>query len=187
LPVRSAQTLGDMNTRFRFAIAAYLALWAAIAGGFIYGVVQAGISVWVAVGSAFLLFVLVNGSLAYGARVRQLRLEGKEPPRYLQYLFLPQGLPKLRQEAPRSTHLLVLSVPRRHSPAPSSSFAESHSLLTLSGHASRNRFSQLLCVSFWVALALRFSTFHGGCFPLAGRARPMSPNQLFQPTAFGGG
>jgi hypothetical protein len=88
-------------------LAAYLALWAAIAGGVIYGVLLAGYSAWISVASAFLLFVFVNGSLAYRARIRQVRLEGKEPPRYLQYLFFPQGLPKFKQEASRSTHLLV--------------------------------------------------------------------------------
>jgi hypothetical protein len=91
----------------RLGLAAYLALWAAVAGGVIYGIVRAGYSTWVAVAGAFLLFVFVNGSLAYRARVRQLRIEGKEVPRYLQYLFFPQGLPKFKQEAPRSTHLLV--------------------------------------------------------------------------------
>src|SRR5436853_236903 len=93
------RTLGDMNKRLGLALAAYLALWAAVAGGIIYGIVRAGYSTWIAVAGAFLLFVFVNGSLAYRARVRQLRIEGKEVPRYLQYLFFPQGLPKFKQEA----------------------------------------------------------------------------------------
>ena len=96
-----------MTMRLRLALAVYLALWAAVAGGMIYGVVRVGYSAWVAVAFAFLLFVFVNGSLANRARVRQLRLEGKEPPRYLQYLFFPRGSPNFKQEAPRSTHLLV--------------------------------------------------------------------------------
>jgi uncharacterized membrane protein len=96
-----------MNTRLRLALAAYLALWAAVAGGIIYGVVRAGYSAWVAVASAFLLFFFVNGSLAYRARVQQLSLEGKDPPRYLHYLFFPQGPRMFKQEAPRSIHLLV--------------------------------------------------------------------------------
>jgi hypothetical protein len=91
----------------RLALASYLALWAAVAGGIIYGMVRAGYSAWVAVASAFLLFVFLNGSLAYRARVRQLRLERKEGPSYLQYLFFPQGSPKYKEPAPRSTHLLV--------------------------------------------------------------------------------
>ena len=94
--------------RLALGLAAYLALWATIAAGIIYGIVRAGYPAWLAVASAFLLFVFVNGSLAYGARVRQLRLEGKEPPpRYLQYLFFPQGLPKRKAAADRATHLLV--------------------------------------------------------------------------------
>jgi hypothetical protein len=96
-----------MDKRSRFAFAAYLALWAAAAGGIIYGMLWAGYSAWVAVPSAFLLFLFLNGSLAYRARVRQLRLEGKEAPSYLQFLFFPQGSPKFKEPAPRSTHLLV--------------------------------------------------------------------------------
>src|SRR5262245_22730337 len=97
-----------MNKRFGLALAAaYLALWAAIAGGIIYGVVQAGYAAWVAVVSALLLFGVVNGSLAYRVRVRQLRLEGKEPPPYFQYLFFPRGSPKFKEAAPRFDHVLV--------------------------------------------------------------------------------
>jgi hypothetical protein len=96
-----------MDKRLGFALTAYFALWAVVAGGAMYGIVRAGYSVPVAVACAFLLFFFVNGSLAYRARSRQLTREGKEPPRYLQYLLLPQGLPKFNQEAPRSTHLIV--------------------------------------------------------------------------------
>ena len=91
----------------RFALASYLALWAAVAAGIIYGLVRAGYSGWVAAASAFVLFLLLNGSLAYWARVRQLRLEGKGAPSYLRYLFFPQGFPEYGEPAPRSTHLLV--------------------------------------------------------------------------------
>lgn len=100
-------TLGDMNKRMGLALTAYLALWAAVAMGIIYGIIQAGYSAWVGVASAFLLFLFVNGSLAYRARARKLTLEGKKAPPYLQYLFFPRGLPKYKEEAPRSTHLLV--------------------------------------------------------------------------------
>jgi hypothetical protein len=61
----------------------------------------------VAVAFAFLLFVFLNGSLAYRARVRQFRLKGEEPPPYFQYLFFPQGFPRYKDEAPGSTHFLV--------------------------------------------------------------------------------
>jgi hypothetical protein len=91
----------------RLALALYLTVWAVVAGGLIYGVVRSGYSVWVAVASALMLFIFVNGSLAYRARVRQLKMEGGKPPPYLQYLFFPQGVPKHKEDAPRSTHLLV--------------------------------------------------------------------------------
>jgi hypothetical protein len=100
-------TLRDMNKRLSPALAAYLAVWAVVAGGIIYGSAQAGYSAWLGVGAAFLLFVFVNGSLAYRARARQLRLEGKEPPSYFRYLCFPQGSPKWKEEAPRFEHLLV--------------------------------------------------------------------------------
>ena len=95
------------DKRLGFALAAYLALWAAVAGGIIYGIVLAGYSAWLAVAFAFLLFVFLNGSLAYRARVRQFRLEGKEPPPYFRYLFFPQGFPGYKDEAPGSAHFLV--------------------------------------------------------------------------------
>lgn len=96
-----------MNRRLRFALAAYLALWATIGGSVIYGIVHAGYSASLAVVFSSLLFVCVNGSFAYRARSRQLRSQGEQPPTYLQYLFFPRGFPKLKQEASKSTHLLV--------------------------------------------------------------------------------
>ena len=92
---------------FALTLTAYLALWAAVAGGIIYWVVRIGYPAWAAVASAFMLFLFVNGSLAYRSRARRLRLEGKEPPPYLQYLFFPQGLPKFDLGALKSVHILL--------------------------------------------------------------------------------
>ncbi len=91
----------------RSLLTAYLAVWVAVTGGVIYGIVRAGYSAWVAAGSALLFFFFVNASLAYWARVRPLRLEGKDTPSFLQFLFFPRGLPKYKEPAPRSTHFLV--------------------------------------------------------------------------------
>ena len=91
----------------RLALSLYLALWVAIAAAVIGGIVGAGYPLWTAVVSACLLFVFLNGSLAYGFRARRLRLEGKNPPPYLRYLFLPNGIPRFTEAAPRSTHVLV--------------------------------------------------------------------------------
>jgi hypothetical protein len=96
-----------MNKRLGLALAAYIALWGAVAAGIIYGIVLAGHSAWVGVGSAFLLFLFVNGSLAYRARVRQFRLEGKEPPSYFRFLVFPEGFPRFKQDAPKFDHFLV--------------------------------------------------------------------------------
>ena len=90
-----------------FALTLYLALWAALSAGVIFGMIQAGYSLWAAGISAYILFVFLNGSLAYWSLARRLRLEGKEAPPYLKYLFLPNGIPKFKEEAPRSAHVLV--------------------------------------------------------------------------------
>ena len=62
---------------------------------------------WAAVAAAYLLFLFLNGSLAYRSVSRRLTIEGKKPPPYLQYIFLPTGIPKFKEEAPRSTHVFV--------------------------------------------------------------------------------
>ena len=104
------RTLGDMSNRLPLALAAYLSLWAAIGAGIVYGTVQAGYSAWAGGMVAFLIFLFLNGSLAYRARVRQMRSEGKEPPRYLEYIFFPAGPPKAKEAAPRSTHFIAGAV-----------------------------------------------------------------------------
>jgi hypothetical protein len=63
--------------------AIYLGFWIALA----VVVAYLGNSPWLSVGAVFITFFFVNGSLAYVLRSRQLRREGKTPPRYLAYLF----------------------------------------------------------------------------------------------------
>jgi hypothetical protein len=96
-----------MNKRFGFAAAAYFAVWAAVAGAVAYGILQAGYSAWIAVASALLLVAFLSGSLAYIAHGRRLRLEGKEPPSFFQFLFFPPGFPKFKEAAPRFEHFVV--------------------------------------------------------------------------------
>ncbi len=91
----------------RSALALYLTVWAVVSTGVIFGITQAGYPLWVGLVFACLLFLFLNGSIAYRHRARRLKLEGKEPPPFLQYIFLPNGRPKFKAEAPRSTHLLV--------------------------------------------------------------------------------
>src|SRR2546423_10796630 len=55
--------LDKMKTRVLVAL--YFVLWATIAAGVIYVAMRAGHSVWVAGPLAYLLFIFVNGSLAY--------------------------------------------------------------------------------------------------------------------------
>lgn len=105
-------------------IAFYITLWLAVASGVIYGIVVIGTSAGLALRYSFglawivvtLLFVFVNGSVAYRYRSRLLRLEGKTPPPYLQYIFFRNGFdnfkkelsPKnLKNEAPRLLQIIV--------------------------------------------------------------------------------
>jgi len=111
-----------MNIRTIFAF--YITLWVAVASGVIYGIVvigtSAGLALRYSVGLGWivvaLLFLFVNGSVAYRFRSRLLRLEGKTPPPYLQYIFFRKGFdnfkkelsPKnLKNEAPRSLQIIV--------------------------------------------------------------------------------
>ena len=89
------------------ALVSYFALWAAIAAGIVYGIVGAGYSVWRAAAVVYLLFFFLNGSMAYWARSRLLRREGREPPPYLQYLLFPNGAPKPKEEAPKLIQIIV--------------------------------------------------------------------------------
>jgi len=92
-----------MNKRLTLIV--FLALWVALSAGIIFAINRAGYSLWIAIPSAYFIFVFVNMSLAYKFRVHQLRLEGKEAPPYLQYLFF--GMSKPKGAAPRSTHIIV--------------------------------------------------------------------------------
>lgn len=89
------------------ALTVYLALWAVAVGGIIHWMHGSGYSLLIAVACAYLLFVVVNGSIAYRVHVLRNRSEGKQPQPYLRYLFLPPGITKLKEEAPGSAHRLV--------------------------------------------------------------------------------
>lgn len=91
----------------RSALALYLMVWAVVSEGVIFGMTQAGYPLWAALVFACLFFLLLNGSIAYRHRARQLNLEGKEAPPFLQYILLPKGSPKVEAEVLRYTHLLV--------------------------------------------------------------------------------
>jgi protein-S-isoprenylcysteine O-methyltransferase Ste14 len=92
-------------------ITVYLTIWIAISAGVIYGLVHLGYPWWSALIAVYLLFVFVNGSLAYRLRSRIDRLEEREPTPYLQYLFFPSGVPKpaqiIKEEAPKPLQMLV--------------------------------------------------------------------------------
>ena len=76
----------------RIATGVYLSLWAAALAAVVLLATSAGLSVYLALVIACCLFALANGTLAYIARSRQLKQEGKNPPNYLLYLVAPRPL-----------------------------------------------------------------------------------------------
>jgi hypothetical protein len=88
------RTLGSMSAKGvrGIAVAIFCGVWIAIAAVVIYFVSALGYSFWSGVAAACALFFLLNGSVAYRYRARQLRQEGKEPPPFLAYLFFPKPL-----------------------------------------------------------------------------------------------
>jgi len=76
----------------RLATVIYLSLWLAVLAGVVFTATQVGLSPYVAIVIAWLLFFLVNGTIAYIGRSRQLRQEAKQPPNYLLYLVCPRPL-----------------------------------------------------------------------------------------------
>jgi hypothetical protein len=73
----------------RLAVALYLGFWTAVAALVTYLVMAAGYSLWLGIGVAWALFFLVNGTLAYIHRSRQLRLQGEQPPSFPVFLLSP--------------------------------------------------------------------------------------------------
>ncbi len=93
----------------RFALTLYLALAAALSAAVTFGMTLAGIPLWAAALSAYLLFLFLSASLAYRSLARRLKLEGQEIPPYRQYLFrlFRIEIGKFKEDAPRSTHRLI--------------------------------------------------------------------------------
>ena len=77
----------------RVAVGLYIAAWAGLSASVFFGLVRAGVPIWGSFVLAYLLFFILNGSIAYWYRARQVRLEGKHPPSYFMYLFFPAGFP----------------------------------------------------------------------------------------------
>jgi hypothetical protein len=76
----------------KLVIAIYLSFWVGVAAAAAYFGPVAGAPSWLAAGLVFIAFFFVNGSLAYLFRARQLRRQGKAPPRYLDFMIPPAGL-----------------------------------------------------------------------------------------------
>ena len=91
----------------RLALALYLAFWAALAVLAIY----IFDSVWLGAGLAYAVFFLVNGTLAYVHRSRQLRSQGLPPPPVLVFLFSPSARSfKSDVAVPKALRLLLGAV-----------------------------------------------------------------------------
>jgi hypothetical protein len=84
----------DMKRQLVFATyIAYVGFWLAVAAAAIYFGGLFGQPWWKMFLFAYLLFFVVNGSLAYVSMKRRLESEGKVPSWYLSYLFFPRGVP----------------------------------------------------------------------------------------------
>lgn len=90
----------------RIATGLYLGFWAAIVAGVISAITSIGYSFLLAWTLAFLLFMFLNGTLAYTLRARQLRREGKKPPPFLVYLFFPKGV-QATVAVPRAVRIIL--------------------------------------------------------------------------------
>jgi hypothetical protein len=90
------------------AVTIFIGVWGAVAAAVIYLASATGYSFWVGAAVVGALFFLVNGSVAYRFRARQLRQQGKEPPSLLVYLFYPKPI-NLRERVavPRPFRVLL--------------------------------------------------------------------------------
>jgi hypothetical protein len=76
----------------RVATGLYVAAWLVFAALVVAGLSYAGLPYWLSAALAYLLFIAVNGTLAYRHRSRQLEPQGRPAPQYLRYLLLGQGI-----------------------------------------------------------------------------------------------
>lgn len=88
----------------------YLTGWAAIAVSIGFGLLRAGLSPWIAVSGAWLLVMLLFGSLSYVLRARRLVAEGKPSPGYFRSIFglgLSQSELQARIRIPRPVRVAL--------------------------------------------------------------------------------
>lgn len=88
------------------AVSLYLAAWLMFAALLVAGLYYLGLSLWYALPLAYLIFLAVNGTLAYRHRTRQLALEGLPAPSYPRYLLFGEGV-KRELAVPRPIRLLL--------------------------------------------------------------------------------
>jgi len=85
----------------------YLAAWALLTGCLIFAAIHAGWQLWPVVLGLQLLFFLVNGALAYTAVLRNCKVDQRQPPSYVSFLFHGWRAPKLNEVAPPYLHVFV--------------------------------------------------------------------------------
>jgi hypothetical protein len=78
--------------KLKLVVTLYLGFWVGIAAVLAYFGVGIGVPVWATAVSISVVFFIVNGSLAYVYRSRQLKREGQMPPGYVNYLFQTQKI-----------------------------------------------------------------------------------------------
>jgi hypothetical protein len=85
----------------------YFGSWLVIAAAVIYFTMAAGYSFWLGAVLAWVVLGLVNGSLAYWLRAKQMRAQGEKPPPFLVYLLYPKAV-SFRDKVPVPRVLRVL-------------------------------------------------------------------------------
>ena len=93
----------------RVAVGLYAAVWLVLAALFVAGMSYAGFSFWWSVPLAYLIFAVVNGTLAYGHRCYRLSQHGLPAPSYLRYLLVGNGF-KREVHVPRPVRWLLALV-----------------------------------------------------------------------------
>jgi hypothetical protein len=84
---RLVKTLYGMWTKL--IVILYFTFLAVLAVGLVYLGTNSGYPLWLMIGIAYIVVLVVNSSLAYCAQSLKLKRQGESPPSYFEFLFQP--------------------------------------------------------------------------------------------------
>lgn len=73
----------------RLIVILYFTFLAVLAVGLVYLGTNSGYPLWLMIGIAYIIVLVVNGSLAYRTLYLKLKRQGENPPSYFEFLFQP--------------------------------------------------------------------------------------------------